>query len=120
MELSVFERLILLNILPREGDYRTLRQLRELREELAFSDDEQAALQFRQDEQEPGTMHWLTEADRPKDVPLGDSVMELIGTTLRDLDRRHKLRDEQMGLYERFVLEPGAVREAERIASGQG
>ena len=36
MELSVYDRLILLNILPKEGDFTTLKIVRKLREDLTI------------------------------------------------------------------------------------
>src|SRR5207247_9230228 len=50
MEFSVQERLILLSILPAEGDLTTLRIVRGLREQLSFSEEEHALLKFNQAE----------------------------------------------------------------------
>ena len=40
MKLSVFERLILLNVMPKEGDFTTLKIIRNLQEALSFSEEE--------------------------------------------------------------------------------
>ena len=37
MKLTVKERIVLLAILPKEGDFKTLKQLRQARESLAFN-----------------------------------------------------------------------------------
>lgn len=47
MRFSVLERLILLNLLPKEGTYANLKQLRVVRERLAFTDAENKSLAFR-------------------------------------------------------------------------
>jgi len=47
MKLSVFERMILLNTLPAEGDLTTLKIVRGLRESLSFTEEEHAALNIR-------------------------------------------------------------------------
>jgi hypothetical protein len=99
--LSVFERIVLINVLPREGDFRTLKILRELREALAFSEEENAALQFQTGSE--GLVRWQAEADVPKDVPIGEIAHGVIVDTLRRLDASKKLKEEHMGLYERFV-----------------
>ena len=39
MKLSVYERLILLNILPKEGNFTTLKTVRVLKERLSFDDE---------------------------------------------------------------------------------
>lgn len=53
MELTVYERLILGNILPPENDLTTLLTIRKLREALAFDEEEALALDI-----QPG-MDWL-------------------------------------------------------------
>jgi len=40
MELTVFERANLLSILPREGNFKTLKTVRKLREAMALSEAE--------------------------------------------------------------------------------
>ncbi len=101
MLLSVFERVLLLNILPREGDFKTLKILRKLKDDLGFSEDELKALQFKQE----GTkVEWRQEADTPKEVPVGEVAHGLIADILKKLDEQKKLQMEHMDLYEKFVL----------------
>lgn len=101
MQLSVFDRVLLLNILPREGDFKTLKVLRKLKDDLGFGEDELAALEF---QQEGTQIHWRTEADTPKEVAIGEVAHGLIADRLRELDAAKKLSLEHMSLYERFVL----------------
>ena len=110
MNLSVYERIILINILPHEGDFRSLKILRELREDLAFSEEENAALEFKTED--GGIVQWRKDADVVKDVQIGEIAHGIIVDTLRQLDRQKKLHESHMGLYERFV-EGDAVAEAE-------
>ena len=100
MELSVFDRLILLNILPREGDFTTLKIVRKLREDLSFSEDEHKALQFKQ---EGGQVQWQQAGDVPKDVPIGEKASDIIVEVLKKLDKEKKLQDTHYDLYELFV-----------------
>ena len=51
VELDVLERLTLSNVLPKEGTFLNLRLLRVVKEELSFTEEENRALQFRQDGQ---------------------------------------------------------------------
>jgi hypothetical protein len=102
MLLSVFDRLILLNILPHEGDYTTLKILRQLREDLSFSEEEHAALQFTQD----GTnMKWRSDGAADKEIQIGPKAHNIIADRLKELDKAKKLHEQHMGLYERFVIE---------------
>ena len=47
MKLEVYERIVLLNILPQEGDFTTLKLVRKLRESLSFSEKEIADIDFK-------------------------------------------------------------------------
>ena len=100
MELKVFDRLILLNIMPKEGDFTTLKIVRKLREDLSFSEDEHKALEFKQ---ENGNVQWKQAGDIPKDVPIGEKAADLIADVLKKLDKEKKLSDQHYTLYERFV-----------------
>lgn len=116
MELGVFDRIILINILPREGDFRTLKILRELRENLAFSEEENEALQFKT--ADDGLVRWVAEADVTKDVPIGEVAREVIETAFKALDRQKKLREEHLDLYERFV--PVAREPSDELVAAGG
>lgn len=100
MELNVFDRLILLNIMPHEGDFTTLKIVRKLREDLSFSEDEHKALEFKQ---ENGQVQWKQEGDKPKDVTIGEKASDLIADVLKKLDKEKKLQEQHFTLYERFV-----------------
>ena len=102
MELSVFERLILLNILPREGDFTTLKIVRKLREDLSFSEEEHKVLQIRT---EDGMVHWKKEGDVSKDITIGEKAMDVIQGVLKKLSTDKKLKDEHFSIYEKFVGE---------------
>lgn len=100
MELGVFDRLILLNILPKEGDFTTLKIIRELRETLSFTEAEHKALQFKQEE---GNIRWQTEADKPKEIKIGEKATDVIVGVLKDLNDKKKLTDQHFSLYEKFI-----------------
>jgi hypothetical protein len=119
MQLTVFERLTLLNILPREGNFLTLKILREMRENLSFSEEEHKMLQFKNagdkvkedsDEVVPeGKVLWNMAGDVVKDVGFGEKATDIIVERLKTLDKEKKLTDAHFSLYEKFVLgkEPG-------------
>lgn len=100
MELGVFNRLILLNLLPKEGDFTTLKIIRKLREDLSFSEAEHKDLQFKN---ENGAVQWQQAADIPKDIPIGEKATDIIVDVLKKLDKEKKLQDQHYQLYELFV-----------------
>jgi len=99
MDLSVVERLILMNLLPNEGTYVNLKLVRVAREELSFSDEEVKLLQFVQDGEQ---VKWNMEANILKDVTLGEVVTIMVVDSLKKLDGEGKLKNEHFTLFEKF------------------
>jgi hypothetical protein len=105
---DVKTRLILLNILPKEGSITTLRLVRELRESLSFDEDENRALgvTFGPDPSTPGVsrMQWDPNAGVPnKVVEIGETMKGLLKSRLEELDKQSKLTDDFIPVYEMFV-----------------
>ena len=101
MELGVFDRMILLNILPGEGNFTTLKIVRKMREDLSFSEEEHKALEFKQEDD--GRVQWLTEADKPKEISIGEKATDIIVGVLKKLNDTKKLQDQHYSLYEKFI-----------------
>lgn len=102
MQLGVFERMILLNILPKEGDFTTLKIIRNLREDLSFSEEEHKVLQF---ENNGKSVKWKKAGDVERDIPIGEKATDIIVGVLKKLNADKKLTDEHFSLYEKFVGE---------------
>jgi len=100
MKLGVFERLILLNILPKEGNFTTLKIIRKLREDLSFSEEEHKTLEFKQEET---NVQWKQEADVEKEIIFGEKATDVIVLTLSKLNSDKQLTDQHYSLYEKFV-----------------
>lgn len=117
MELNAFHRLILLNVLPKEGDFTTLKIVRKLREDLSFSEEEHKELQFKRPGESykdndgiekivpPGQMVWNRAADVPKDITIGEKAADVIVSVLKKLDKDKKLQDQHFDVYSKFVAE---------------
>ena len=100
MELTVLERLVLLNLLPKEGNFTTLKLVRKARESLSFDDLENKKLAFVQDGDQ---VRWNEDERIVKEVEFGDTVHNLIIEELKKLNESGKLKDEHFTLYEKFV-----------------
>lgn len=98
MKLSVLERVVLFNLLPREGNFATLRAVRQLREAISLTDEERKAFGVRVD---GDTITW--ERSEPKEIGISESDGELIVQRLKALDAAEKLTEQHYELYERFV-----------------
>ena len=105
MELTPLERMALLSILPKEGDFLTLKRLRELKESLVFTDEEIFDKQVVQ--VEGGGIQWsdMPDCNQPAEIPIGEIMNDLIVKTLKQLDSQRKLTEQTVGIYERFVAE---------------
>lgn len=99
MKLTVIERLLALSLLPTEGDFTTIKLIRQAREALSFNEEEHKKLQFRQE----GEQTLWNQIEIVKDIPLGDLVTELIKTELKKLDDEKKLTNDHFSVYEKFM-----------------
>lgn len=100
MELSVMERLLLLEMLPAEGDVTTLRILLDLRRDLSFSEQEHAAIKLVQDN---GRVTWDRTQEKVKDVEIGPKAVSAIRDALQKLNNAKKLRETHLSLWDRFM-----------------
>jgi hypothetical protein len=108
MKLSVHERLMLGNILPQEGDFVTLKVLRNLRMDLSFSDTEIKKWSIQSSN---GQVNWRLFNDKNKpidqeaEIEIGHKQKDIIVNALSKLNEQKKLREEHLTLYERFIGE---------------
>ena len=100
MLLTVRERLILQSVLPQEGDFLTLKILRNLQEDLSFTEEEIATYKFVQSD---GKVTWDNKVEQSKEVEVGKKANDIIILALSKLNEQKKLRMEHFDLYERFV-----------------
>ena len=100
MELTIFERLILLGVLPKEGNFTTLKIVRKLREDLSFSEEEHKTLNIRQQ----GDQVFWDDKDYVKDIAIGEKAVEIVADTLKKLSDSNKLNDQLISVYEKFVI----------------
>lgn len=103
MKLTVLERINLLSILPSQGNLVTLRILRELRDELSFTEREmkRAQIQILPD----GKISFEPKAAESvvKDIHIGDVANGIIVDELVKAEKAGKLKALHLDLYERFV-----------------
>ena len=107
MELTVFERLLLRNIVPEvQGwNYANMKDARELLEGL-FTEEEEADLHFEQEEKQ---VKWRVAKDdgtpipQKREMPVSEGLRKKIGIFLKQLDKEEKLGFEHMSLYEKMV-----------------
>ena len=100
MKLSVIDRLVLLNVLPKEGEITTLKVIRKLRDDLSFSEEEHKTLNFRQ---EGEALLWDEMPE--KEIEIGERATDVIVNAFKNLSRQGKLHVDYVEMYDRFVKE---------------
>lgn len=100
MQFAVEERLAMLGLLPQEGNLLTMKIIHELRQELAFSEEDLAILDFKQEDE-----RLLWQPLDPKEVKVGVKAASIIHDELKKLDKDSKLRASHLTLCEKFEYE---------------
>ena len=103
MKLNIAERIALLQILPAEGDFTTLKVLRGLQEKVGFSEEDHKKFKIKRI---GDRISWNPkEGAREVKIELGDKAKEIIKDVLLNLDKGKKLKSEHFSLYEKFIQE---------------
>ena len=100
VKLSVFERLMLNDTLPAQGDITTIRIVRQLREDLSFSEEEHKQLKF---QEEDGMVHWDEAVSIEKDVEIGDKAHEIIVKAFEQLSQKEAFTEAHLKVYDKFI-----------------
>ena len=100
MEFTVEERLTALGLLPQEGTLITMKVVHDLRQGLAFSEEDLAILDFRQEDER---LMWNNIG--PKEVKVGVKAAAVVHDELAKLDKDSKLRASHLTLCEKFEYE---------------
>ena len=100
MQLTVLERILLLNILPDKGDVASLRIIRDLQSALGFDEEESARIDLRNAER---GVEWDDREGIVRDIPIGPRATVLITDALVALEKKKQLSMQQLDLYDRFV-----------------
>ena len=98
MEFTVEERLATLALLPPEGSLVTMKIIHDLRQALAFSEEELAVLQFQQNNDQ---LMWQNGVGM-KEVEVGPQAVKVVRDLLKKLDEDEKIREAHLSLVEKF------------------
>jgi len=102
VELTVSERLTLMQMNPAKADIWTLKMVQKFRDDLGFDEDEVKALGFKS---EGGNVQWRSDAPQEKDIHVPESVQALIAGILREMSGKELLMMAHLSLWDKFVGE---------------
>ncbi len=111
MNVTILERVLLMGIIPREGNIIDMNTAQNVRNVAQFSTEELDGLKMVQTE---SGMQWDAEAANEigdKDIVVGVSGAELIKKTLMKLSDEEKLPIDALSLYRKFVDAELVVRD---------
>jgi len=100
MKLNVLERLTLLGILPKEGNFVTLKVLKSLKDNLGLSEEELKKFEVTQDGER---IAWNEKGNEETEIEIGEKATDIIVEALKNLDKDKKLVEQHFSIYEKFV-----------------
>ena len=108
MKLEVHERLALITLFPKEGDYASLKTIRRAKEMLSFTPEEVEFYELKTitgADGKPST-NWNPRkaSEQVKDCPVDEWTTNLFRSKLAEMNQKKKLTDEFMSVYEKFVV----------------
>ena len=109
MKLTVSERFVLLGVLPPEGNFATLRIVRDLGKNLSFSEEEIKDYSIKIGVNNGvSTAKWdVVKGNVAKEIKSGEMATQLIVDQLKKLDKEKQLKPTMMTVYEKFVENGG-------------
>ncbi len=100
MELNILERLMLVSILPQQGDIVSLKLVQDLKMSLAFTEEEIVEYKIVNDDNQ---VTWDPEAEYVKDVQIGPKAMSLIVSELEQRNEDKTLSVDFISLYDKIM-----------------
>jgi hypothetical protein len=101
MQLTIMERVLLLQVLPPTGNIGTMRIVHNLRMALAPSEEEVKKCNIREDPAKDQLL-W-DDNEYTAEIPIGEKARDVIVESLKRWDSESKLTEQHIPLYERFV-----------------
>lgn len=99
--LSVFDRIILLNVLPVNIDMMLYGSYHNFLQSLSFDELEYKYFGISVDEE--NQVHWKDNID--KDIYIPDSILDAVRAILRTCKEKELLQEEHMAVYNKFISE---------------
>jgi len=113
MLLTVKERLLAVQALPKEGDIFTQRIVRDLRAKLGLSEEDWKTYDIKN---EGGRVVWNPAKDLGVEYSFGEKAKELIVESLTDLNKQKKVTEDYLSLYDKFIPAESVEKPEENIA----
>jgi hypothetical protein len=100
MKLGIDDRITLLSLLPKVGNFITLKMVRTLENKIGFSAEELKRCEITQN---GDIVHWSQSKATQKEIDFADAEAELIKSQLMALNAEQRLTQNMVSVYEKFV-----------------
>lgn len=100
-KLNVGERLSILQILPVEGNFVTLKLIRDLKAKVGLNAEEFETYNIIQT---GSTVTWNASGNEEKEIDFREKEIDIISEELKKLNDNKKLLENQFNIYEKFVI----------------
>jgi len=100
MKLNLLERVVLLNILPQESNFITLKIVNDLKNSLSFTEEEYKYYNVKQDNSK---ITWDLTGNEEKEISIGEKATDIIIEQLKKLDEQKKLTMDMYSIYSKFI-----------------
>lgn len=97
MKLDVKNRLLLIGMLPQQGNLSEMVDIYDLVRDLKLSDEEKGAISYVEN---GNYVKWDFEKDPNKDITISSSQMQIIKKTIEKLDKENKINLEMIPLIQ--------------------
>ena len=108
MKLEVHERLALLTLFPKDGDYAALKTFRRAFEMLSFTPEDMKFYEFvggiGQDGKPVTNWNSTKAAEAVKDCPIDEFTTDYLRNKLSEMQNKKKLSEDFLSIYEKFVI----------------
>jgi hypothetical protein len=101
VKLDVGERMVVISILPKEGNFLTLRVLRTLVSRIGLTAEEIKEFEV---VQEGDRIVWNQKGYELLEFDLADVELDIIKQELKKLDSENKLTQDMFSIYEKFII----------------
>lgn len=103
VKLNLLERLVLLQMLPKEGSYVMLKVIRDIQQNVGVKDEEFKEFEIKQEGEQ---VKWNSLKGKvEKDFKFGEKAFDLIQETLKKLNKDSKITGDMFSLCEKFGLD---------------
>jgi ArsR family metal-binding transcriptional regulator len=103
MLLKVMERLLLLQALPKESDFLTVKLVKDLKSKLGLSEEDWKTYELKSFPD--GKIEWNKNKDVGVEFEIGEKTMSIIKEALAEKDKQKKVDENHMSLFEKFFPE---------------